>query len=93
MLTAAKAGDAHLAALKQIAMMVQQQALTLTYNDVLLLMAGCFFIGPAADVAAGQARVGRGGGGALTAMQAKKPPAAQADVPNTKGERRGGLPD
>ena len=42
-LTAAKSGDAHLAALKQVALMVQQQALTLTYNDVLLLMAGCFF--------------------------------------------------
>jgi DHA2 family multidrug resistance protein len=44
MLTAAKAGDAHLAALKQVALMVQRQALTLTYNDVLLLMAGCFFV-------------------------------------------------
>jgi DHA2 family multidrug resistance protein len=44
MLTAAKSGDAHLAALKRVAMMVQQQALTLTYNDVLLLMAGCFFL-------------------------------------------------
>jgi DHA2 family multidrug resistance protein len=43
MMTAAKSGDAHLAALKQIAMMVQQQALTLTYNDVLLLMAASFF--------------------------------------------------
>ena len=42
-LTAAKSGDAQFAALKQVAMMVQQQALTLTYNDVLLLMAGCFF--------------------------------------------------
>jgi MFS transporter, DHA2 family, multidrug resistance protein len=44
MLTAAKSGDAHLAALKQMAMMLQRQALTLTYNDVLLLMAGCFFV-------------------------------------------------
>jgi DHA2 family multidrug resistance protein len=43
-LTAAKSGDAHLAALKQVAIMVQQQALTLTYNDVLLLMAVCFFV-------------------------------------------------
>ena len=42
-LTAAKSGDAHLAALKQMATMVQQQALTLTYNDVLLLMAASFF--------------------------------------------------
>ena len=42
--TGAKSGDAHLAALKQMAMMLQRQALTLTYNDVLLLMAGCFFL-------------------------------------------------
>ena len=44
MMTAAKAGDAHLAALKKLAMVVQQQALTLSYNDVLLLMAACFFL-------------------------------------------------
>ena len=44
MMTAAKSGDAHLAALKQMATMVQHQALTLTYNDVLLLMAACFFV-------------------------------------------------
>jgi MFS transporter, DHA2 family, multidrug resistance protein len=44
MLTPAKSGDGHLAALKQVAMLVQHQALTLTYNDVLLLMAGCFFV-------------------------------------------------
>jgi DHA2 family multidrug resistance protein len=44
MLTASKAGDGHLAALKHVARMVQQQALTLTYNDVLMLMAGCFFL-------------------------------------------------
>jgi len=44
MLTASKAGDGHLAALKQVVMLVQQQALTLTYNDVLMLMAGCFFL-------------------------------------------------
>jgi DHA2 family multidrug resistance protein len=43
-LTAAKGAEAHLAALRQIAAMVQQQALTLAYNDVLLLMAGTFFI-------------------------------------------------
>jgi DHA2 family multidrug resistance protein len=43
-MTAAKSGDAHLAALKQVAMMVHRQALTLSYNDVLLLMAGCFFL-------------------------------------------------
>ncbi len=38
----AKAGNASLAALKQLAVMVQQQALTLAYNDVLLLMALAF---------------------------------------------------
>ncbi len=43
-MTAAKYGEAHLAALKRVAMLVQQQALTLTYNDVLLLMASCFFV-------------------------------------------------
>jgi MFS transporter, DHA2 family, multidrug resistance protein len=43
-MTGAKSGDAHLAALKQVATMVQHQALTLSYNDVLMLMAGCFFV-------------------------------------------------
>jgi DHA2 family multidrug resistance protein len=43
-MTATKSGAAHLATLKQIALMVQQQALTLTYNDVFLLMGGCFFV-------------------------------------------------
>jgi MFS transporter, DHA2 family, multidrug resistance protein len=44
MMTEAKSGNAHLAALKQVALMLQQQALTLTYNDVLMLMAACFFL-------------------------------------------------
>jgi DHA2 family multidrug resistance protein len=43
-LGATNAGNAHLAALKRIAGMVHQQALALTYNDVLQLMAGCFFL-------------------------------------------------
>jgi DHA2 family multidrug resistance protein len=43
-LTAAKGAGAHVAALREIAAMVQRQALTLAYNDVLLLMAGAFFI-------------------------------------------------
>lgn len=42
-LQAAKGTEAHRAALAQIAGMVRQQALTLTYNDVLMLMAGTFF--------------------------------------------------
>ena len=36
-------------------MMVQQQALTLTYNDVLLLMAGCFFLALPLTLPAGEA--------------------------------------
>jgi MFS transporter, DHA2 family, multidrug resistance protein len=43
-MTATKAGDAHLAALKQMGLMLQRQALTLTYNDVFLLMAACFIV-------------------------------------------------
>ena len=43
-MTAAKQGSAHLTALKRMAMMVQREALTLTYNDVLLLMAISFFL-------------------------------------------------
>jgi DHA2 family multidrug resistance protein len=43
-MTPGKAGEASLAALKQVAIMVRQQALTLTYNDVLLLMAAAFFL-------------------------------------------------
>ncbi len=43
-MTAAKEGSAHLAALKRISLMVQREALTLTYNDVFLLMALSFFL-------------------------------------------------
>ena len=43
-LTPDKGPEAAIAALKKVAQMVQQQALTLTYNDVLLLMAGAFFL-------------------------------------------------
>jgi DHA2 family multidrug resistance protein len=42
-MTAGKGVSAHMAAMHQIAQMIQQQALTLTYNDVLLLMAFAFF--------------------------------------------------
>ena len=68
MMTAAKSGDAHLAALKQVAMMVEHQALTLTYNDVLLMMAASFFVAlpltlllakPAEGAAVGGALIGR----------------------------------
>jgi DHA2 family multidrug resistance protein len=37
-------GNAQLAAIKKITLMVQREALTLTYNDVLLLMAAAFFL-------------------------------------------------
>lgn len=37
-------GNAQLGAMKRMAMMVQRQALTLSYNDVLLLMAAAFFV-------------------------------------------------
>ena len=43
-LTPSKGSAAGMAALEKVAMLVQQQALTLTYNDVLLLMAGAFFL-------------------------------------------------
>ena len=36
--------SAHLAALKRMAMLVQREALTLTYNDVFLLMSMCFLV-------------------------------------------------
>jgi DHA2 family multidrug resistance protein len=42
-MTAAQEGNAHLAALKQASLLVQREALTLTYNDVFLLMALSFF--------------------------------------------------
>ena len=41
-LTAAKSGGAHVAALGELARMVRREALTLAYNDVLLLMALLF---------------------------------------------------
>src|SRR4249920_3124541 len=68
MMTAAKSGDAHLAALEQMTMMVRRQALTLNYNDVLLLMAGALLPGRAANLAVGEAGR-RSGGGALRAWR------------------------
>jgi DHA2 family multidrug resistance protein len=41
-LTPAMGYEAHLAALKRVALMVQREAMTLAYNDVLLLMALTF---------------------------------------------------
>ncbi len=41
-MTAAKSGNAHFAALRKLSLLVQREALTLAYNDVLLLMALLF---------------------------------------------------
>ncbi len=41
-MTAAKSGGAHFAALRKLSMLVHREALTLAYNDVLLLMALLF---------------------------------------------------
>ena len=41
-LTAAKSGNAHLAALRQLTHLVTREALTLAYNDILLIMAALF---------------------------------------------------
>jgi DHA2 family multidrug resistance protein len=43
-LTPGMNGNAQLAAIKRMALMVQREALTLTYNDVLLLMSLAFFL-------------------------------------------------
>jgi DHA2 family multidrug resistance protein len=43
-MTDGRGGDGQLSALKEIAAMVERQALTLSYNDVLMLMAGAFFL-------------------------------------------------
>jgi DHA2 family multidrug resistance protein len=43
-LRGARGAEAHLAALREIANMVRQQALTLSYNDVLMVMGGTFFL-------------------------------------------------
>jgi DHA2 family multidrug resistance protein len=43
-MTPALGEGASLAALKRIAMMVEREALTLTYNDVLLIMSAAFFL-------------------------------------------------
>ena len=62
-LTPGLGGNAQLAALKRMAMMVQREALTLSYNDVLLLMAAAFFCAiPLTLLLAKPAPVGGGGG-------------------------------
>ena len=44
-MTGAKQGAAHTLAIKKMSLMVLREAATLAYNDVLLLMALCFFLG------------------------------------------------
>jgi DHA2 family multidrug resistance protein len=44
LLTPAKGAAAPLAALKELALMVQREALTLAYNDAILVMGLCFFV-------------------------------------------------
>ena len=61
-MTAGKGESAHLAAMKRIAQMVQQQALTLTYNDVLLLMAFAFFAALPATLLLAKPALGPAGG-------------------------------
>jgi DHA2 family multidrug resistance protein len=43
-MTAGKGDSARMAGMHELAQMIEQQALTLTYNDVLLLMACAFFV-------------------------------------------------
>ncbi len=56
-------GQASLAALKRIGLMVRQQALTLTYNDVLMLMALAFFLALPLTLLLKRPRLGPAGGG------------------------------
>ena len=63
-LSAASPDGAQLMALKRIAAMVDQQALTLTYNDVFMLMGVAFFIAmPMTVLLAKVSAAGPGGGG------------------------------
>jgi len=43
-LATAEGSDNDLAALKYVAMQLERQALTLSCNDILLLMGGCFLV-------------------------------------------------
>jgi hypothetical protein len=44
LLAAGKGSDSYLAALKYVAVQLERQALTLSCNDILLLMGGCFLV-------------------------------------------------
>jgi DHA2 family multidrug resistance protein len=55
-------GQASLGALKQIALMVQREALALSYNDVLMLMAAAFFMALPLTLLLKRPRLGPAGG-------------------------------
>jgi len=56
-------GNAQLAAMKKISLMVEREAMTLTYNDVLLLMSLAFFIALPLTVFLAKPKMAGGGGG------------------------------
>ncbi len=55
--------DAHIAALRRVALMVEREALTLTYNDVLLLMSAAFFLAIPLTLFLARPAMATGGGG------------------------------
>jgi DHA2 family multidrug resistance protein len=61
-MTAGKGESAHMAAMHRIAQMIEQQALTLTYNDILLLMAFAFFAALPATLLLAKPALGPAGG-------------------------------
>jgi DHA2 family multidrug resistance protein len=61
-MTAGKGESAHMAAMHRIAQMIEQQALTLTYNDILLLMAFAFFAAWPATLLLAKPALGPAGG-------------------------------
>jgi DHA2 family multidrug resistance protein len=61
-MTAGKGEGAHMAAMHRIAQMIEQQALTLTYNDILLLMAFAFFAALPATLLLAKPALGPAGG-------------------------------
>jgi DHA2 family multidrug resistance protein len=61
-MAAGKGEGAHMAAMHRIAQMIEQQALTLTYNDILLLMAFAFFAALPATLLLAKPTLGGAGG-------------------------------
>ena len=62
LLTAAKEGAAHLAGLRRLALLVEREAITLAYNDVLLVMACGFFAALPLTFLLAKPRMAGGGG-------------------------------